>query len=63
MTLSNANMDAITNLAKLAAKKVIKTEEKGSALTVNNDDNDNIVLCNSSESLESSAHKDEVSVA
>ena len=63
MTLSNADMDTITDLAKLAAKKVIKTEEKGSAPTVNNDNNDNIVLCNSSESLESSEHKDEVGAA
>ena len=63
MTLSNADMDAITNLAKLAAKKVIKTEEKGSAPTVNDDDNDDIVLCNSSESSESIAHEDEVSAA
>jgi len=31
MTLSTTDMDAITNLAKLAAKKVMRTEEKGSA--------------------------------
>jgi len=63
MTLSTTDMDAITDLAKLAAKKVMRTEEKGLAPTVNNDDNNNIVLCNGSGSLESSVHKDGVGAA
>ena len=63
MTLSTADMDAITDLAKLAAKKVMRTEEKGSAPTVNDDNDNDIVLCNGSGSSESSAHEDGVGAA
>lgn len=63
MTLSTADMDAITDLAKLAAKKVMRTEEKGSAPTINDDDDNDIVLCNGSGSSESSAHEDGVGAA
>jgi len=63
MTLSTTDMDAITDLVKLAAKKVMRMEEKGSALTINDDDDNDIVLCNSSGSSESSVHENGVSAA
>jgi len=64
MTLSTEDMDTITDLAKIAAKRVMKTEEKASTLTVNDDDDDDdIILCNGSESSESSTHEDGVSAA
>jgi hypothetical protein len=59
MTLSTEDMDMITDLVKTAAKKVMKVEGKASTLTIDNDDNDdNIILYNGSESLEHSTHKD-----
>jgi hypothetical protein len=61
ITISTEDIDVITNLAKTAAKKVMKIEENTSALTTNNGDNDdNIILCNGSESSESSIYKDVV---
>lgn len=61
MAISTEDMDAITDLAKTAAKKVMKMEENASALTTNDDDNgSDVVLCNGSESSESSAREDAV---
>jgi hypothetical protein len=59
MTLSTEDMDMITNLAKTAAKKVMKVEGKASTLTIDNDDNDDdVILHNGSESSEHSTCKD-----
>ena len=64
MTLSTEDMDVITDLAKTAAKKAMKMEDKASALTVGDDDDDgDIVLCNGSESSESSGQEDAVGEA
>lgn len=58
MTLSDEEMDDVTNLAKAATKKVTKTEERASAIPIDDDNDDNdIVLCNGSESPEST-HED-----
>jgi 3-oxoacyl-(acyl-carrier-protein) synthase len=57
MALSTEDMDVITDLAKVAAKKAMRAEGKALVLTIDNDDNDdNGILCNGSESSE---HEDE----
>ena len=59
MTLSTEDMDVITDLAKTAAKKVMKVEGKASTLTIDDDDNDaDVILCNGSESSEHSTRED-----
>jgi len=58
MTLSAEEMDKVTDLAKVATKKVMKTEERASVMPIdNNDDDNNVILCNGSESSEST-HED-----
>ena len=58
MTLSAKEMDKVTDLAKVATKKVMKTEERASVMPIdNNDDDNNVILCNGSESSEST-HED-----